>query len=124
MAFVAEQCLMVVTPRGLRVVILGACHLGQAEVQIRRLSSARTQSERALEDLLTALPVTAGLVDLGQSSQCGNEARVALEDLLENLARGIWILQRPLPDIGDSGQVVDTLDCPPSTARLAFHNAR
>ena len=99
--------LLEVLDRGVVVVIADARDLAEAEEQIRGVAALRREPERLLERRLALVPVAGALVDLRQPGERGDRAGLAREDLLEDLAGGVGVVELAFPDVGGAGERLD-----------------
>ena len=103
-AGIVLERLLEVLDRGVGVGVADARDLAEPEEQIGGVAPGRRQLERLLERRLALVPVARALVDLRQPRQRGDRAGLAREDLLEDLAGGVGVVELALPDVGGAGE--------------------
>src|SRR6185295_12760679 len=94
---VVAQRVLEVLYGSLVVAVTDARDLAEPEEQIGCVAALRVELERLAQRLLALLPVAATLVDLRQPGERGDRAGLALQDLLEDLAGGVGVVELGFP---------------------------
>ena len=101
MRWLVTQRLLEVLDRGVVVGVAEPRDLAEPEEQIGGVATLRRQTRSACSSVALALvPVARALVDLRQPRERGDRARLAREDLLEDFAGRVGVVELGFPHVG------------------------